>query len=83
MRFGISGEAVKQRYKKAVLHGRSLREGVSQTSGVWKELRNQDIASLKEQEQRQGDKGRKDFLRKNGRNSGRTFKIVRKHVITL
>lgn len=39
MRFGISGEAVKQRYKKAVLNGRSLREGDCQTSGVWKETR--------------------------------------------
>lgn len=74
---------MKQRYKEAVLDGRSLREGDSQTSGVWKEPRNQDVASLKEQEQWQGDKCRKDFLRKNGRNSGRTFKIVQKHVITL
>lgn len=74
---------MKQRYKTAVLDGRSLREGDSQTSGVWKELRSQDVASLKEGEQWQGDKDRKGFQRKNGRNLQGTFKRVQKRVITL
>jgi len=79
MRFGISGEAMKQRYKKAVLDGRSLREGDSQTIGVRKELRNPDVARLKEQDQWQGVTGRKDFLRQRGR----TFKTLQKHAVTL
>jgi len=40
--FGTTVEAVKQRYKKAILDGRSLREGHTQTSGGWKELRSQE-----------------------------------------
>lgn len=41
---------------------------------------NQDIASLKEQDQWQADKDGNEFLRKNGRNLGRTFKTVWKHL---
>lgn len=41
----------------------------------------EEIESLKKQEQWWGEKGRKDFLRKKGRNSGGTFKIIQKCVI--